>query len=162
MKTKLFFLVMILALLASGCRSKKKLVEKKVEKVSVLEKKDIKSAESIKADVSIISVSRNKKIKISPEDPQLPSRVIFGKDTLSLNNAKVEIEDSSASEKKEDKTESSSSSSDKSSSSASSETGEKKVDIEKTGVHSALIWGGLLLLLLVGAFFYFRKKIPFL
>lgn len=162
----LVIILVILSLLVGGCKSKKKLVEKKVAEVSVLQTNDIKTEEQIKADVKLYTVSSSEKITITPSNNDKPARVIKGKDTMDIFNARVVIENTSTSEKKEDNTITGRSSRDASTSSIDSSLKEKNIDIEKTGTHPALIWGGLLLLLililLALARFYFKKKLPFL
>lgn len=159
-------ILVILAFLVGSCKSTKKLVEKKEEKVSVLQSNDIKTEEQIKADVKLYTVSSSEKITITPSNNEKPARVIKGKDTMDIFNAKVVIENNSTAETREDKTITGRSSSDQSSKNSQSHSKEKDIDIEKKGTHPALIWGGLLLLLiliiLVIARYYFKKKLPFL
>ena len=90
-----FIILLILALLVGGCKSKKKLVEKKEETVSVLQSNDIKTEEQIKADVKLYTVSSSEKITITPSNNGKPARVIKGKDTMDIFNAQVVIENNS-------------------------------------------------------------------
>ncbi len=155
-----FLILMIL--LFTGCKSTKKLVEKKQEKISVLEHKDIKTAEEIQLDVTIFKTSSSQKITITPKDPEKAARIIRGKDTTDIFNADVVIENNTSEEKKEDKGTTNRSTSDKSSKNSQSNSREKNIDLEKTGTHPAFIWGGLLLFLIILILLYLKNKIPFL
>lgn len=159
-----FICVMILMFV--GCKSKLKLVEKKQETVSVLQSNDIKTAEEIKADVSTLLITNSQSFKATPIDKDRPMQFILGKDTVSVNNASIEIESRASSASKEDKTVSEKTKNDNSTTNTKSDTKEKTVDIKKTGTHPAFIWGGLLLILilivLAASWSYLKKKLPFL
>jgi hypothetical protein len=149
-------------LMFTSCKSRQKTVRKKTEKVSEIHQQDIKLEEKIKADVSTFRISEKDQVIITPMDNLKPVRVIKGKDTLQFSNAKIDINSSRNQEQIRDKSETEKSSREKSTSEKESELKEKDLDKEESGTSPALIWGLILAGLSIGAFFYFKKKIPFL
>ncbi|WZL88301.1 hypothetical protein VS868_11910 [Salinimicrobium sp. 3283s] len=154
-----FFLLS--CLMCTSCKSVKKSSHKKIEKVSELDQRDIKTSEKIEADVSILRITKNDRVIITPFDNSKPVQVINGKDTLHFSNARVNINSSSSSEQINDKTVTGRSTEEKKTSEKETVTKEKGRNIEKKGTSPALIWGLIAAGLLVGAFFYFRKQLPF-
>ena len=157
----LFFLSPILLMFA-GCKSRKKILDKKAEKVSELNQRDIETSEKIKADVSTFRISEKDQVIITPLDNEKPVQLIKGKDTLQFSNAKLDINSSRDQQKIHDKSDTEKSSREKESSEKESELKEKHLEKESSGTSPALIFGLIAAGLVVGAFFYFKKKIPFL
>lgn len=145
----------------TGCKSVKKLFEKKKESVSVLEKKDVQFDQKIEADLDIVHLDKSKSYSFVPLDPEKTSTVIHGTDTLNFTNARIEVnkkdlvtttkDNSVVNTRKKDQTETE----------IEKKTKEVKRDTEKTGTSPALIWGGLLLLLILIIIWYLRKQITF-
>lgn len=91
-----FILLLLVALLVSGCGSSKKAVDKKVNKVSEITHKDIKETEkeTLKKEIQIIN--ENTSISITPQDPYRETVFIKGKDTLKVINGKIDVHKSSS------------------------------------------------------------------
>lgn len=155
-------LLLILFLTLSSCRSKKVVTEKKEEKVNVLQQKDIQTSEKIIADVTTYRILKNQNIKVVPVDNERPVRVIYGKDTLDLDNGVLEINSTNTREKVEDKTVSEKKQEDNSRKEIETSTEEKNRKKSIFGTSPALTWGLILAGLAVGIMIYFRKSIPFL
>ena len=86
-------MILTTVFLFSGCRTKKTVLDKNEEKVSVLEKKDIITSEKEDISTSTIDLSKSKSWSLTPLDSQKPSKVIYKGDTLSLSNAKLEVKE---------------------------------------------------------------------
>ena len=91
--TFILAVLMILAtlFLFSGCRTKKTVLDKQEEKVSVLEKKDVVTSENENISTSTIDLSKTKSWSLTPLDAQKTSKVIYKGDTLSFSNIKIDV-----------------------------------------------------------------------
>ncbi|WP_208226367.1 hypothetical protein [Salegentibacter sp. BDJ18] len=167
-KSRLFSFISIIGvtilimILFSGCKSKQKTVERKKESVSELQQNDIQSSSALQRDIETFHLAKNETFNLVPVDNGKPVRVIRGKDTMQFSNARVSISNSETETTTVDKSTERSQLSDNSRREYTRETKELKKDKESTGTHPALIWGLLLLLLIAGILWYFKKKIPFL
>jgi FtsZ-interacting cell division protein ZipA len=161
-KLSILLIALVACLLFTSCKSREKTLRKKSEKVSELKQQDLEIREKIKADVSTFRISEKDQVIITPMDNEKSVQVIKGKDTLQFNNAKIDINSSRDQEQITDKSETEKSSREKNVSEKESELQEKDLDKKSTGTSPALIWGLIIAALVVGAFFYFKKKIPFL
>lgn len=154
--------VVLMASMFTGCKSEKKIFEKKKETVSVLEKKDVEFDHKIETNLDILFLDKSKSYTYVPVDPEKPSRVVHGKDTLDFTNTRIEVNENDVSSKTKDNSVIHVSGSDKTETEIDSKQKQINEQVEKKGTSPALIWGGLLFLFLAGIIWYFRKYIPFL
>lgn len=155
----LFLLVMVLAI--SGCRSKKVTVDKKEETVNELHKKNIKTSETTKFETNILDWSKSGSIKITPKDTSRPSKIIYKGDTLSLDNATVEINSTEAQWKETTtgsaNTTATSNSSEEKSSQSKVQQRDSKVTAASWGLNLGVIFGVIAGLILLYLFFTTKK-----
>lgn len=150
----------ITILMFAGCRTKKVTVDKKEKTVSELKKNDIKTSEASKIETDILHWNKSKSITISPKDIAKPAKIIYKGDTISLDNATVEINQAEAKKKQTSKGSTERSTTDNSTEEKSAHKKEKsknsKVQAASWGINIALIVGIVVFLVLV--FIHFKTK----
>ena len=154
--------LLLSCLMFTSCKSKKKALYKKSEKVSELSQQDITTSQHIKADVTTFRISESDHFSVSPIDNEKPVQVINGQDTLNFKNAKVDFGSSREQEQIRDKSETTKDSREKKLEEKETKTKEKELDKESTGTSPALIWGSIAAGLVILGFLYFKKLLPFL
>lgn len=154
--------LLLMACMFTGCKTVKKLFEKKKESVSLIEKKDVQFDEKIQTSLDVIRLDKSESYSFVPVDPGKKSTVIHGKDTLNFTNARIEVNKKDVVTETRDNSVSTTSNSDHSKTQLDKKSKIVKRDVEKTGTSPALIWGFLILLLIAAAVWYFKKQIPFL
>jgi len=159
MKTKLLFAVLAL-MFFSACSSRKAETQKKVEKLSEITQNEIKTSDSEVFESTSISNIQEKNIKATPQDPEKPSSLNVTGNTVTWQNAALDITN-----KKENSTNTTngskaSSKEDNSKSNKDSTVKEKGKKVEREsiswGANLGIIFGiiaGLILL-----FLYFKTR----
>jgi len=161
MKTKLLFAILALTIF-SACSSRKVETQKKVEKLSEITQNDIKTLDSEIFESTTISKLQEKNIKATPQDPEKPSKLSVTGNTVSWQNASLDITDKKENSANTTNGSKASSKEDNSKSNKDSTVKEKgkKSERESTswGLNFGLIFGiiaGLILL-----FLYFKTRKP--
>ena len=159
--TFILAVLMILAtlFLFSGCRTKKTVLDKKEEKVSVLEKKDVVTSEKEDISTSTIDLSESKIWSFTPVDVQKPSKMIYKGDTLSFSNIKIDVNENQANTRTSTNTSREKNTTDKSSQELEAESKSKHrtndVKSSSWGLNLGIIFGIIAALVLL--YFHIQK-----
>lgn len=157
----LFGFLIIMAAMFTGCKSVNKAKEKKKESVSLVQKNDVQLEQEIQTDLEIIQVDKSKKLSFESLDPEKPSEVIHGRDTIKFKNAKVKVDLKDQSLSTVDRSSETRKEKDQSELDLQAENEQKNLDLEKKGTSPVLIWSLLILVLIILAVWYLDKRFRF-